>query len=78
MRRIDKMHLKQPFYGSRRIREWLYEEGYAINRKRVQHLMCQTGITVLYPKKNISKLGKGHKIYPYLLKRLDINRSNQV
>jgi len=78
MRRIDEMHIKRPFYGSRRIRDWLYEEGHDINRKRVQRLMRQMGIAALYPRKNTSKPGKGHKIYPYLLKDLEINRSNQV
>ena len=78
MRRIDEMHLKRPFYGSRRIRDWLWEEGHDINRKRVQRLMRQMGIAALYPKKGTSRPGKGHKIYPYLLKGLEINRPNQV
>ena len=63
MRRIDEMHLKRPFYGSRRIRDWLWEEGHDINRKRVQRLMQQLGITALYPKKGTSRPGKGHNIY---------------
>jgi putative transposase len=78
MRRIDEMHLKRPFYGSRRIRDWLWEEGHDINRKRVQRLMRQMGIAALYPKKGTSRPGKGHKIYPYLLKGLEIDRPNQV
>jgi putative transposase len=78
MRRIDEMHLKRPFYGSRRIRDWLNEEGYTINRKRVQRLMRLMGIVALYPKKNTSKPGKGHKIYPYLLKGLAIDHPGQV
>ena len=78
MRRIDEMHLKRPFYGSRRIRDWLQEEGHDINRKKVQRLMRQVGISALYPKKGTSRPGKGHKIYPYLLKSLEINRPNQV
>ena len=78
MRRIDEMHLKRPFYGSRRIRDWLQDEGFAVNRKRVQRLMRQMGITALYPKANTSRPGKGHKIYPYLLKGLEIDRPNQV
>ncbi len=78
MRRIDEMHLKRPFYGSRRIRDWLWEEGYDVNRKRVQRLMRQMGIAALYPKKGTSRPGKGHKIYPYLLKGLEIDRPNQV
>lgn len=78
MRRIDEMHLKRPFYGSRRIRDWLQDEGFAVNRKRVQRLMRQMGITALYPKANTSRPGKGHKIYPYLLRGLEIARANQV
>ena len=78
MRRIDEMHLKRPFYGSRRIRDWLVAENHDINRKRVQRLMRLMGIMALYPKKGTSRPGKGHKIYPYLLKGLTINRPNQV
>ena len=78
MWRIDEMHLQRPFYGSRRIRDWLQDEGVAINRKRVQRLMRQMGITALYPKANTSRPGKGHKIYPYLLRGLEIDRPNQV
>jgi len=78
MRRIDGMHLKRPFYGSRRIRDWLQDEGYTVNRKRVQRLMRQMGVAALYPKANTSRPGKGHKIYPYLLKGLSIDRPNQV
>jgi len=78
MRRIDEMHLQRPFYGSRRIRDWLQAENHDINRKRVQRLMQQMGIQALYPKKGTSRPGKGHKIYPYLLKGLEINRANQV
>jgi putative transposase len=78
MRRIDEMHLKRPFYGSRRIRDWLQDEGFGVNRKRVQRLMRQMGITALYPKAHTSRPGKGHKIYPYLLRGLEIDRPNQV
>ena len=78
MRRIDEMHLRRPFYGSRRICDWLQGEGHDINRKRVQRLMRQMGITAVYPKKNTSQPIKGHKVYPYLLKGLKIDRPNQV
>ena len=78
MRRIDEMHLERPFYGSRRIRDWLQAENHDINRKKVQRLMQQMGLQALYPKKGTSRPGKGHEIYPYLLKGLDINRPNQV
>ena len=49
MRRIDEMHLKRPFYGSRRIRDWLQDEGFMVTRKRIQRLMRQMGIAALYP-----------------------------
>lgn len=78
MRRIDEMHLKQPFYGSRRIRDGLQDEGHDINRKRVQRLMRHMGIRALYPKPRTSTPGKGHKIYPYLLRDLVIDRPHQV
>lgn len=78
MRRIDEMHLQRPFYGSRRIRDWLQDEGYAVGRKRVQRLMRLMGLRALYPKPRTSKPGKGHKIYPYLLRGMKIDRPNQV
>ena len=78
MRLIDEIHLKRPFYGSRRIRDDLEDLGHAVNRKKVQRLMRQMGIAALYPKANTSRPGKGHKIYPYLLKGLTIDRANQV
>jgi putative transposase len=78
MRRIDEMYLQRPFYGSRRIRDWLQDEGITANRKRVQRLMRQMGLVAIYPKARTSKPGKGHKIYPYLLRNLSIDRPNQV
>jgi putative transposase len=78
MRRIDEMHLKRPFYGSRRLRDWLQDEGHDVCRKKVQRLMGLMGIRTLYPKKRTSQPGKGHKIYPYLLRKLKISRPNQV
>ena len=78
MRRIDEIHMKLPFYGSRRIRDQLHRDGYKVNRKKVRRLMCLMGISALYPRRRTSKPGKGHKIYPYLLKDLSIDRPNQV
>ena len=78
MRRIDEMHLRRAFCGSRRIRDWLQDEGLSVNRKRVQRLLRRMGITALYPKANTSRPGKGHKVYPYLLRGMDIVRPNQV
>jgi putative transposase len=75
---IDRCHLKYPFYGSRRIRDWLTDEVCQINRKRVQRLMGTMGIVALYPKRNLSLANQAHKIYPYLLRNLVIDRPNQV
>jgi len=78
MRRIDEIHLKFPFYGNRRIRDQLEREGCRVDRKKVRRLMLLMGISALYPRRRLSKPGKGHKIYPYLLKDLSIDRPNQV
>jgi len=78
MRLIDEMHLEFPFYGSRRIRDELDTRGHRVNRKRVQRLMREMGIRALYPKRRTSAPGKGHKIYPYLLRDMEITRANQV
>ncbi|MEO1847072.1 MAG: IS3 family transposase [Pseudomonadota bacterium] len=75
---IDRCHLKHPFYGSRRVRYWLEDQGHRVNRKRVQRLMRTIGIAALYPKQNLSKANQAHKIYPYLLRNLVIDRPNQV
>jgi putative transposase len=78
MRRIDEIHLKLPFYGSRRIRDQLQREGNKVNRKKVQRLMHLMGISALYPKRRTSLPGHGHRIYPYLLRDLTIERANHV
>ncbi len=78
MRLIDEVHLQFPFYGSRRMRDELEDCGHTVNRKRVQRLMRQMDLRALYPRHRTSQPGKGHKIYPYLLRDLAIERSNQV
>ena len=78
MRLIDEIHLRWPFYGSRRLRDELQERGHTVNRKRIQRLMRQMGLRALYPRQRTSQPGKGHKIYPYLLRGLSIERANQV
>ena len=78
MRLIDEIHLQYPFYGSRRLRNELEDRGHTVNRKRVQRLMRQMDLTALYPRRRTSQPGKGHKIYPYLLRHLSIERANQV
>ena len=78
MRLIDEIYLQWPFYGSRRMRDELEERGHTVNRKRVQRLMRQMGLRALYPRRRTSQPGKGHKIYPYLLRDLPIERANQA
>jgi putative transposase len=78
MRLIDECHLERPYYGSRRIRDWLEDRGHAVNRKKVQRLLARMGLCALYPKRNLSRRNQAHKVYPYLLKGLVIDRPNQV
>lgn len=79
MRLIDECHLKLPFYGSRRIKNWLFDEhGLTVNRKRIQRLLRTMSIETLYPKRNLSLANQQHKVYPYLLRNLTIDRPNQV
>lgn len=73
MRRIDEQYLATPFYGSRKL-AWLL----GVNRKRIQRLMRLMGIEAIYPKKRTTWPGSGHKIYPYLLRGIDVQRPNQV
>jgi putative transposase len=78
MRLIDRQYTQVPFYGSRRMTAWLQSQGYAVNRKRVVRLMRGMGIEAVYAKPKLSQPGEGHKIYPYLLRRLRIERRDQV
>jgi putative transposase len=78
MRRIDEIYTKWPFYGSRRLVAQLRGEGHDVNRKRVRRLMRLMGIEAIYQKPNTSRKHPGHKIYPYLLRNLVIDRANQV
>ena len=78
MRRIDELHLDHPFAGSRMMRDLLRGEGVAIGRERVASMMRQMGIEALYRRPNTSKPAPGYKIYPYLLRGLDVVRPNQV
>ena len=78
MRLIDEQYLKTPFYGSRKMMFWLREQGYAVGRDRVRRLMRLLGLEAIYQKPRTSKPAAGHKIYPYLLRDLAIDRSNQV
>ncbi|CAN5822655.1 hypothetical protein BH24BAC1_BH24BAC1_38140 [soil metagenome] len=78
MAEIDRLYLKCPFYGTRRMREALKAQGYEVNRKRIKRLYQLMGIQAIGPKPNTSKPMQGHKIYPYLLRDLKIDRVNQV
>ena len=78
MRRMDELHLEFPFAGSRMLRDLLNREGTRIGRRHVATLMRRMGIEALYRKPNTSKPAPGHKIYPYLLRGMTIDRPNQV
>jgi putative transposase len=78
MRRIDVLHLDHPFAGSRMLRDLLNAEGVKIGREHVKTLMKKMGIEALYRRPNTSKPALGHKIYPYLLRDIKVERSNQV
>jgi len=78
MRRIDELHLEHPFAGSRMLRDLLRREGITIGRLAVATLMRRMGIEALYRRPNTSKPAPGHKIYPYLLRNLVVDRPNQV
>jgi putative transposase len=78
MRRMDELHLEFPFAGSRMLRDLLNKEGVEIGRRHVATLMKRMGIEALYRKPNTSKPAPGHKIYPYLLRGMTIDRPNQV
>ena len=78
MRRMDELHLDFPFAGSRMLRDLLKAEGVRIGRCHVATLMKRMGIEALYRKPTTSKPAPGHKIYPYLLRGMTIDRPNQV
>src|SRR6267142_964084 len=77
-RRLDELYTAWPFLGSRRMTAMLRAEGHLINRKRVQRLMRRMGIAALGPKPRTTKPAPGHKIFPYLLRNLAIDRPNHV
>jgi putative transposase len=78
MRRIDELHLAYPFAGSRMLRDLLRGEGVGIGRDRVTTMMRVMNLEAPYCKPNTSRMAPGHKIYPYLLRNLAVDRSNQV
>ena len=78
MRLIDEQFMKTPYYGARQMTRYLRREGYGINRKRIGRLMRNMGLSAIYQKPNTSKPHQEHKIYPYLLRGMIINKPNQV
>lgn len=79
MQLIDKEYTAHPFYGSRKMTKWLQEVmKLEVNRKRVQRLMRLMGLAAIYPKPKLSLPGQGHKVFPYLLRDVKIERVNQV
>jgi putative transposase len=78
MRRLDELHLQDPFAGARMLRDRLRPEGHAIGRRQVATLMRRMGIEALYRKPALSRRQSGHQIYPYRLRDLAISRPNQV
>ena len=75
---LDREYTAHPFLGSRGLAAYLRREGQAVNRKRVQRLMRLMGLEAVYPKPRLSVGGAGHKVYPYLLRNVAIERVNQV
>jgi putative transposase len=78
MRRIDEQYLKTPFYGSRSMARHFRREGLRVNRKRIQRLMRLMGIEAIYPKPHTSRPYPEHRIYPYLLRGISVERPNQA
>jgi putative transposase len=78
MRLIDEEYTAHPFLGSRRMTVWLTERGEAVNRKRVRRLMGVMGLEAIHPKPRLSAAGTGHRIYPYLLRDVAVERPDQV
>jgi putative transposase len=78
MRLLDEQYTRTPYYGSPKMTLWLRKEGYPVNRKRVERLMNLMGLQAIYPKPNTSRPHPEHKIYPYLLRGVKIERADQV
>ena len=78
MRRIDELHLELPFAGSRMLRDLLHTEGIEVGRRHVATLMKRMGVEALYRRPNTTKPAPGHKIYPYLLRKLAVRWPNHV
>ncbi len=78
LRLLDEQYLKTPFYGSRKMTQYLRSLGYCINRKRVIRLMNKLGLQTIYPKPKTTVRNPDHQVYPYLLREVEVERANQV
>ena len=78
LNRMDEIFTEHPYYGNRRMMHVLRTEGYRVGRKKVRRYYQILGIEAIYPKMNLSKRNQAHKVYPYLLRDLEITRPNQV
>jgi putative transposase len=78
MRLLDEKYTEDPYYGIRRMTAWLRSQGYRVNHKRVARLLRQMGLEAIYPKPRTSLAHPEHRIYPYLLRGVEVNRTNQV
>jgi len=78
IRRLDEQYTRTPFYGSRRMTAWLRTQGHVVNRKRVTRLLAVLGLEALVPRRRLSTPAPGHRIYPYLLRGVAIDRVDQV
>jgi putative transposase len=78
MRRIDEQYLKTPWYGSRRMTVWLGQQGFAVNRKRVQRLMRLMDLEAIYPKPRTTDVATEHRKFPYLLRDRVVTQPNEV
>ena len=78
MRKLDEQYTRTPYYGVRRMTAWLQREGWEVNPKRVRRLLRVMGLEAIYPKPKLSQREEGHRIYPYLLRDVTIERVDQV
>ena len=78
MQLLDEQYTRTPFYGSRRMRHSLIEQGHPVGREQVIHLMRQMGLEAIYPKRSLSEPHPGHRVYPYLLRRVKVDHVDQV
>ncbi|WP_162055137.1 IS3 family transposase, partial [Pontibacter pamirensis] len=78
MRLMDERYLDKPTHGVLQMQDYLRDEGYGVNHKRVRRLLRLMGLEAIYPKRNLSRLGQAEYIRPYLLRGLEIAHPNQV